>query len=102
MRKVYGTQRVLRRTPYALLVSILASAFALPLGETILAIDRAIFTRLERNFAFLFAFTAGRFVHFARPASKSTLLKPHVSSSCWRCCQRGCGKKFPKIVFVKS
>ena len=74
----------------------LASAFALPLGEAILAIDRAVFAWLERNLAFLFAFTASRFVHFARPASESTLLKPHVSSSCWRCWQRGCGKKFPK------
>ena len=79
---MYGAQRVLRRTPYALLVTILASAFALPFGEAILAIDRAVFAWLERNLAFLFAFTAGRFVHFARSPVKSTLIS-HDASLFW-------------------
>ena len=37
-----------------------------PLGETILAINRTIPARLERNFAFLVTICASRLVHLSR------------------------------------
>ena len=50
------------------------------LGETILAIHRTIFSRLERNFAFLAAIAACRLVHFSGPVIVLTAaLKSHTT-----------------------
>ena len=47
------------------------SATRFALGETILAVDRSISARLERNFALTFAIRAHRFVHLTRSTAES-------------------------------